>query len=417
MTWVPILANTDVTRSFWQSVESLIQSDETYLQCSDCDFELPLLCAYLARARNDLGLLTHGICRLNVATQAMFQETYCGLYSGLCGLGWTIDHLSRFMAANEHPQFYDSQFASANSDGPDLNADVDTFVIRTLRDNVWRGPIDLVTGLVGFGIYFLGRLKSANSLLGIQLVLYHLEESCTSTREGIRWQAESREISSSDLNRVSDVEENSLGIAHGIAGMIYFLTELIGADIEEVKARRLLNRAVEHLITKQQSAESAFRSGSDGPPVQLSLSWCNGSLGIASVLLRTAERLGNTAWRTVAWRLLESCVLLPIKEKDLDNVSLYSGALGVAHMFNRIFQKYCDPTFRTASVSWFEAALSAYTSTKTVGSFRAIAARNGSEKWTPHASALLTGWTGMALALLAASTPISPDWDRLLLLS
>ena len=43
-------------------------------------------------------------------------------------------------------------------------------------------------------------------------------------------------------------------------------------------------------------------------------------------------------------------------------------------------------------------------------------ARTGEERWVDDPG-LLTGAAGVALALLAACTPVEPAWDRMLLVS
>jgi len=66
------------------------------------------------------------------------------------------------------------------------------------------------------------------------------------------------------------------------------------------------------------------------------------------------------------------------------------GAIGLAHIFNRLYQANGEPVFREAARRWFGHVLD---------------------------ESQLEGAAGIGLALLAAMTPLEPRWDRLFLLS
>jgi len=78
-----------------------------------------------------------------------------------------------------------------------------------------------------------------------------------------------------------------------------------------------------------------------------------------------------------------------------------------------MFQATGEPRLAEAARSWFEQTLAMRRPGRGIG---------GYEAWQPGGSrsadrGLLTGATGIALALLAATTDIEPLWDRMLLVS
>ena len=64
------------------------------------------------------------------------------------------------------------------------------------------------------------------------------------------------------------------------------------------------------------------------------------------------------------------------------------------HAANRMYQHTRDPRHRTAALAWLERVLA---------------------QPLPPGGSLLSGTTGVALALLAMATDLEPEWDRLLL--
>jgi hypothetical protein len=78
-----------------------------------------------------------------------------------------------------------------------------------------------------------------------------------------------------------------------------------------------------------------------------------------------------------------------------------------------MFQATGEPRLAEAARSWFERTLAMRRPGRGIGGF---------EAWQPGEArsadpGLLTGATGIALALLAATTNIEPLWDRMLLAS
>jgi hypothetical protein len=107
----------------------------------------------------------------------------------------------------------------------------------------------------------------------------------------------------------------------------------------------------------------------------------------------------------------------PFEEAGIKDAALCHGCAGLGHLFNRTFQATGEPELAQAARAWFERTLAMRHPGRGIG---------GYEAWQPDAAGstarsadpgLLNGATGIALALLAATTPIEPAWDRILLVA
>jgi lantibiotic biosynthesis protein len=73
-----------------------------------------------------------------------------------------------------------------------------------------------------------------------------------------------------------------------------------------------------------------------------------------------------------------------------------------------------EELFAEAARYWFEQCLALRAEGKGIGGFLLD---EGFERGAKATRGFLMGASGLGLALLAAATPVAPDWDRLLLVS
>ena len=90
------------------------------------------------------------------------------------------------------------------------------------------------------------------------------------------------------------------------------------------------------------------------------------------------------------------------------------GSAGLAHLFNRMYQATREPKLADAALLWLEHTLEQCERAEGELTVRPGRARRH-VPW--NGAGLLEGAAGVALALLAAVTPIEPVWDRMFLVS
>jgi len=376
-------------------------------------YEDALLYGYLGAAMNNSCWMDRAFEHLNDAIDdAQSLIPSLSLFAGLGGLGWTIEHLSRFRSQ-------DLSTVPAAGDDQDSNAEIDSAILRALEPGIWSGPYDLISGLVGFGVYFLERMPGENAIRGIKAVTTQLDALSSRAGGGITWHSRPDLMPEWQRQRYPDGYYN-LGVAHGVPGVLYFLSEVAERGLDE-RAERMLAGAMAWFLMQRRppgalSWFSPWIAADESADARLG--WCYGDLGIAAVLLRISRRAGRADWRTFAKGLLEHCLAWPMERAGVNDAPLCHGAAGAAHILNRIYQDEGDERCRDAATAWFERTLAMWQPGSGVGGFSmfTVPHRNGPVVWKPS-PALLDGSIGIALALLAGLTTVEPQWDRLLLLS
>jgi lantibiotic biosynthesis protein len=333
------------------------------------------------------------------------------LHGGLSGVGWTIVHLGNRGAVDcEVHQETKTLWDNAT-------AHIDSLLVQDLQSGARTGPYDLLEGVVGWGVYLLERLPRQAASQGLELIVDHLERSAEQSQDGITWRTQRGQSAKPGRQAPPSADLYTLGVPRGITGVLCFLGDLLRAGIEELRVGRLLQGGVDWLLSQQRPEQCVSRyapSMMSGRQQRDSrLGWCSGDLGIATVLHRLGRQLGREDWLRSGRTLLNHCVMRPESTAGVVDAPLCHGALGIAHVFNRMYQYDRDARYKAAAISWYERGLAMRQSGVEVGGFPAWSEIHG--RWIAESS-LLAGAIGAALALVSSMHPITPEWDRLLLL-
>src|SRR5262249_51780261 len=123
------------------------------------------------------------------------------------------------------------------------------------------------------------------------------------------------------------------------------------------------------------------------------------------------------AWERAALAVALRSAARPPDQAGVRDAGLCHGAAGVGHLFNRMYQATGEPRLAEAARFWFRRALGLRQPDRGIAGFAAfMPEHDGQERWVDEPG-LLTGAAGVALALLAACTPVEPAWDCVLLVS
>ncbi|HSF44241.1 MAG TPA: lanthionine synthetase LanC family protein [Thermoanaerobaculia bacterium] len=303
-----------------------------------------------------------------------------GLYHGFTGVAWVTEHLS----AEE----------SSEDEDEDPNEEIDAALLSLLRQSPWRGEIDLLSGLVGWGVYALERLPRPSAAAMLPLLVARLAE-CTEPRgSGITW-------------RDPHSGEPDPGMAHGAAGAIALLARVLREGAAGPEAASLLAAAVDGVLSL-----SPPEDGTEGD-----LAWCAGDAGLSVALLAASRATGRDDWERRARRLATAAALRYRDEAGVSDPALCHGTAGLSHLFHRLYLATGDPALLAAARRWLERTLALRQPGQGIGGYlRRGRLADGRLAGIPD-SGFLGGAAGIGLALLAAATPVEPAWDRLLLLS
>jgi hypothetical protein len=430
--WSSILPpSSESARRAWESINAIADDilEQRYVHASiplrtHSVYEDAILLAYVARARNDRKWETYCLERLNWAIEhSVPTMSHFALFRGLCGLGWTVEHLSHVLSgASEQTQWNDLDCVGDETQKGDPCEDLDETLIRSLQSGQLVEGYDLVSGLVGGGVYFLERWPGGQSIDGLGLVVDGLERLAEKIGPDLAWYSPPESLSAWQRKK-SPTGRYDLGIAHGAPGVLHFLCQVARVGIETPRVSSLLKQAMNWFLAQASPNKEQSRFGAWVSPTGVSAmdprpTWCYGDLGIAAILLQIADQTLDDRLGIFARDVLDRCINLPPNMYQIHDAGLCHGATGVAHIYNRLYQTTGDYRYRDASVFWFECALSMFTPGTGVGGYsRYVTPDNSSTVTWESSPAFLDGSIGVALALLGSVTAVEPQWDRALLLS
>jgi lantibiotic modifying enzyme len=337
---------------------------------------------------------------ITAASQAPLQAS---LYTGLAGVGWAAEHLRQQL--------------------PQTAEEITEEVEEALREHLdtprWTGDYDLIFGLVGLGVSALERLPAPAAVSILESVIDHLAATAERRPEGTTWWTNPAWLPAENQQR-SPRGYYNLGLAHGVPGVIALLGAACAAGVSVTTARPLLDEAVRWLLAQQGPDGVGFGGWvePEGPrPGPTRLAWCYGDPGIAAALLWAARCVNEPAWEREALAIALRAAARPPDQAGVRDAGLCHGAAGLGHLFNRLYQATGEPRLAEAARFWFRRTLELRQPDRGIAGFAAFMPERDGEEWWVDEPGLLTGAAGIALALLAACTPVEPAWDRVLLVS
>ncbi|MBY0492410.1 MAG: lanthionine synthetase C family protein [Gemmatimonadaceae bacterium] len=359
-----------------------------------------VLYAYLSERRED--------CRERVYVLAdrlldalAEQESEFNLFGGCIGVGWTFAHLQ-----NEFPSL-----------GLNIDlAELDDLVVQVLADRADELRYDLISGLVGLGVYGLERGVAGRARDVVACVVKCLEDRAEKSGECVTWRTPVGHLAL-DSRALNPRGLYDVGVAHGIPGILAFLASAKESGVIRRGTTTLLAEATLSLLRMCEIAgvvEMPYIISETEAPRLSRMAWCYGSPGVSTALLRVAKAIGREDIRSTAIEMANRSASTPTSISGVRDAGLCHGATGVAHLFNRAAS--FEPQFiagRSASLKWLEHALAMRVRHGGIGGFFSLKAESG----LVASPGFLEGAAGVALALEAAVSQRDPAWDRVLLMS
>lgn len=325
-----------------------------------------------------------------------------GLMAGAAGLAWGYQHCLRLLG---------EEFI------PSLTEDIDEWLFSSLRSASWSGSYDLVYGLVGLGVYLVWHSNEDFADRALAELLRHLELLAVRRPAGAYWFSPPETLAPRAAQD-HPAGKYDLGLAHGLGGVVGLLALLARVGFQRARVAPLLTEAVRGLLATERP--SGQEGAAFGPwwfpgqtPSDCRSGWCYGDPGLASVLHQAGKALGQEDWRRTALRIAAADLARDPRVSGVVDAGLCHGAIGLGHIYNRLYQASGTPVLLEGSLEWYRRALDFYQPGRGIGGFASW--WPGVGEWRPQAE-LLNGSAGIGLAILAAMTDQVPTWDRPLLL-
>jgi len=282
-----------------------------------------------------------------------------------------------------------------------------------LRNNNW----DFLHGAIGIGLFFLMDLSNSKSFTYVKELVEGLNNlSINERKRELKWSSLSSLIPGG-----SPMKAYNLGLAHGIASIIAFLTKTYQKEISKSTSKRLLEGAVDYLLSKINDIKENicyFPSRVINGEVEKysRLAWCYGDLSIATVLYNTSRVLNDKVLEEFALQVLRHNTLRRDLEKDyVINASLCHGTAGIANIFYRMYWNTKEEIFKNAASFWFDKTLEMSKFPDGLAGYKTLNPVNYGGIQCEYG--LLEGIAGIGLALHSWVTQTEPTWDECLLLS
>lgn len=328
------------------------------------------------------------------------RSTHLALYGGWAGPGWLTTHL--------------------DAEDDVVGTHVDWLAAEALARQSDQRVYDLISGVVGVGVYFVERLPRDSAVRGLGLVLEVLERMAVETKEGTTWFTVA-DFLPAWQRKLAPAGYYNLGVAHGVPGVCWLLGKLCSFGIEPGRAEPLLRDSLRWLrAIKSDPTEASLPSwiapGVE-PEVSRRLAWCYGPLGASAVAFGAAKAIGDREGVEWARTLALACARIRPDEAQIRDAGLCHGAAGNAQIFYRLARTDNEPEFANAAKGWVDATLNWWRPNQGVGGYRMWGDVGGNRQGWVDDGSFLTGSAGVGLALLTGTTDIEPKWDRLLLLS
>jgi len=418
--WCPILtgdlerqareAITDIAQSLQQAdpePDLLGDPPATAASLADGHAGQALLWAYLDQTGFHASARNNALQSLNRALDAISNlPMTASFFEGFTGIAWAAEHIGPLLLENnEH----------------DLNKEIDSALMVYLSQSQRSSGYDLISGLVGMGVYALEGLPRQSARQCLARVVDRLYETALRVEEGTTWGYES-DILPRDRKDVAGGVTFDLGVSHGVPGVIPLLARAYKADVCAPRARELVEGAISWLWSKKLTgtASSIFPHRIDpaaSAKASSRFAWCYGDPGIAAALLCAARCVASRTRQAQALDLACQAALRLPQEGVVSDACLCHGAAGLGHLFNRMYQSSGKEVLAEASRSWFRKALQMRVPGQGLGGYLSLDEDlEGELCWMPKGG-FLTGVSGIALTLLAAITDLDPAWDRVLLVS
>ncbi len=412
--WRPILSGTTAQQALL-AVDAIAESipssapltGERDPSLANGQAGLALLYTWLAQAR---GMPQADVLAWHYLDQAIeavsTQAMDASLYGGFPGVAWAIELVDHLL----------------DPDSEDRNEEIDEALLRLVAHaNLWPAPHDLVVGVTGLGVYAVQRLPRPSAIQCLHRVVERLHEHAQRDEYGIYWWTPPAGILHPDSRKEYPSGRADLGLAHGAAGAVALLGGICGAGLEPQVARPLLEGAVSWLLAQSLATEAGptfpIWLAPDFQPSPARCAWCYGDPGIAAALLLAARGVAAADWERVAVALACRAAERPPEKTGIRDACFCHGTAGLAHIYNRMYQATGEPTLGRAAVYWLERTLDFYRRARDDGGSWVRGSRDRAEEGPWTGTGLLEGAAGVALVLLAATTPVEPVWDRMFLVS
>ena len=220
----------------------------------------------------------------------------------------------------------------------------DEILFQLMKTKMEVHDLDINSGALASGYYFLSRLKSSKAcrepleyLIGMLPKIAHVDID-----GDFYWESPSL------YGRIY------FGLSHGSAMVISFLCSLAEHGIAVPECHAIIKRSVAFVLKHQRSQDKGLFPIQLGDVVESKqFSMCYGDIGVGFALLRAAITTGDEILEGRAMDILLDCAKRTRQDGLTLDASITYGASGLAATFARLNQILAHPDFSLAEKYWY----------------------------------------------------------------
>ena len=293
-------------------------------------------------------------------------------------------------------------------DAEDLYLSLDEILVTLIKSKIEIKDFDIDSGALSSGYYFLARYRYSEDKSKFKNLLERIVEGL----EDAQIEVNSEEIywSSPSMNNTV-----YLGISHGSAMIINFLSKMIIIDVLKEKSEKLLKKAINFVLNqKRDQINGAFPNCYPAEPSEpTQFSQCYGDLGIGYSLYIASLSLNDEIVLNEAMAILMKCVERKKEDNLTKDASIIYGASGVGHLFKKLANIEKSEELMKAANYWFEQITSYQNDQSLYAGYQCMFGNLNDIEW-----GMSFGWgiSGIGITLMKYDNKSLPNLEELLMI-
>ncbi|WP_394748730.1 lanthionine synthetase C family protein [Spongiimicrobium salis] len=323
---------------------------------------------------------------------------------GIAGLCWVVQHLKI------------NGFLDVDTDA--FLSPFDEYLYAQMRYELKLGNFDFLHGALGYGFYFLSRYDNTSDLhlkkkyeKYLLSLVTGLENSMITEGKTFKWE--------STLNVKTGVKGFDLGLSHGIASIINFLSRLHQFEVFKKSTEKLLKGSIAFVLSTESDKKTSLSLFPSAIEKEKSIqynsriSWCYGDLGIGLSLLRASKVLKDGSLKQKAYTIFKHTAERKTPQDTLvRDAGVCHGSFGNALMYQNISGR--NKLFQRMSEFWLGDGMQKAVYKDGYAGYKQWC--NSRKTWISQLS-LLEGIAGIGLTIINYLSKKRFKWDECLLIS
>lgn len=331
----------------------------------------------------------------------------------LAEIEWSPEMGCELASAGFAIQFLQNRGIIDSEDDLGLEA-VDEFLLSAIPVYAEQRNWDPILGLVPMGNYLLERYKKTGDANPLNSIADQLI--------GLSAMYEGHHVWITPGHRYQPKDCLNFGMAHGMPGLIAFLSKLYAAGIKKNELEPLVDSCIRFLLSRENKDDAGGQFPSyifPGEEAEQSLGsrlgWCYGDLGMSFALLHWADAANRPEWEKKGIDIAIKTTSRNLETAACTDGPLCHGASGLVHQYNRLYQYTKEPALKEAAVTWMDITYEHfYKPGQGAGGYPFMFYDETDKTIKPKSSiSLLEGSSGVALAFAALLSEEIPSWDSL----